>query len=197
MIGELCTYLKNIARYEEGRAQRAYVGLLGCSFILFMITISHAWANIPAAYLACEGANPKEACVITGPQYGACLRDTLCQDPEETAVDECLLCVDACWDLTEGSLCIRPWTGEEGRCEAQAQCTDKPETSFLECMRCIEDINPIIGGETGGGLEGGEEVVLDRGELRGCIPEQGRFGTGVIGLIYILLAVFMRQTQRP
>ena len=183
---------------QKSRAHRAYRSLLALLLSLFAVIISHpARANIPAAYLACEGATPKEACVITGPQYGVCLRDTLCQDPEETSVNECLLCVDACWDLPEGSTCIRPWTGAEGRCEAQEQCTDKPETSFQECVRCVEDITLVIGGETEGGLEDGEEGALDEGELRGCMQERGRIGTAMIGLIYIFFAALMRKTHRP
>lgn len=98
----------------------------------------NVWANIPAAYLACEGAELKADCVMTGPQYGICLKDTLCEDPPETEVNECVLCVDACWGQPEGTSCIRPWTGEEGICEAQQQCTDREETSFQECMRCVE-----------------------------------------------------------
>ena len=97
-----------------------------------------ALANIPAAYLACEGAQEGEPCVMTGPQYGACVRDTLCEDPPETRVNECVLCVDACWAQEEGSSCVRPWTGEEGVCEAQERCTDREETSFTECVRCVE-----------------------------------------------------------
>ena len=103
-----------------------------------MCTFSQsAWSNIPAAYLACEGAEEGVDCVMTGPQYGACVLDTLCSDPSETVVNECLLCVDACWALPEGSECIRPFTGEIGICEAQDRCTDKVETSFQECMRCV------------------------------------------------------------
>lgn len=109
-----------------------------------------AHANIPAAYLACEGAALRESCVMTGPQYGVCLRDTLCEDPQETPVNECVLCVDACWDQDEGTSCVRPWTGEEGVCEAQERCTDREETSFQECMRCVELSEPVSsGGEEG------------------------------------------------
>ena len=175
------------------RTRRAYIALFAFTFIPLMVIIRPAWGNIPAAYLACEGANPKEPCVITGPQYGVCLRDTLCRDPEETSVDECLLCVDACWDLPEGSRCTRPWTGEEGHCEAQEQCTDKPETSFLECMRCVEGIAPVIGGQRGGG----DEATGDGGELRGCVQDRGRFERGAIGLIFMLFALFIRKTQGP
>ena len=109
-------------------------GLLGCTACAW----TDAWANIPAAYLACEGAELREPCVMTGPQYGVCLQDTLCEDPPETPVNECVLCVDACWGQEEGTSCVRPWTGEEGVCEAQERCTDREETSFQECMRCVE-----------------------------------------------------------
>lgn len=112
------------------------------SLTLLVLTCAPAHANIPAAYLACEGAELGESCVMTGPQYGVCVRDTLCEDPEETAVNECVLCVDACWAQEEGTECVRPWTGEEGVCEAQTQCTDREETSFTECVRCVEPPEP-------------------------------------------------------
>ena len=112
--------------------------LVSGSQLLSLITMSRGYANIPAAYLACEDAEPGVACVMTGPQYGACILDTLCTDPEETFVNGCLLCVDECWNGQEGQRCIRPWTGEEGECELQTQCTDRVETSFLECMRCVQ-----------------------------------------------------------
>jgi hypothetical protein len=110
--------------------------------LLSLLSCSPALANIPAAYLACEGAELGEPCVMTGPQYGVCVRDTLCEDPEETVINECVLCVDACWAQEEGSVCVRPWTGEEGVCEAQTQCTDREETSFTECVRCVEPPPP-------------------------------------------------------
>ena len=108
-----------------------------------LLARAHAHANIPAAYLACEGAPLGEPCVMTGPQYGVCLLDALCADPPSTAINECVLCVDACWGLrAEGEGCVRPWTGEEGVCEAQARCTDRAETSFLECVRCVAPSSP-------------------------------------------------------
>ena len=131
------------------------------------------YANIPAAYLACEGAELREDCVMTGPQYGVCLRDTLCEDPPETEVNECVLCVDACWGQEEGTSCVRPWTGEEGVCEAQEQCTDREETSFQECMRCVE-------------------LTLDErspGEGEGCAAggNSGGVFTSMVPLISLLL----------
>ena len=98
---------------------------------------SDALANIPAAYLACEGAPEGSACSLPGPQFGVCVRDTLCVDSEITAVDECVLCVDGCWADVDGASCVRPWSGEEGVCETQDRCTDRIETSFEECRRCV------------------------------------------------------------
>jgi hypothetical protein len=122
---------------KTNRAVRLIMGAALCQ-LLSLSCLSAVEANIPAAYLACEGAELREDCVMTGPQYGVCLRDTLCEDPPETEVNECVLCVDACWGQEEGSSCVRPWTGEVGICEAQDQCTDREETSFQECMRCVE-----------------------------------------------------------
>lgn len=99
---------------------------------------SLAYANIPAAYLACEGAEERAPCSLPGPQYGVCIRDTLCEDPPETSVNECVICVDECWASQDGEECVRPWTGELGVCESQDRCTDKIETSFEECRRCVE-----------------------------------------------------------
>ena len=97
-----------------------------------------SFANIPAAYLACEGAEERAPCALPGPQYGVCITDTLCTDPPETSVNECVICVDECWASQDGLECIRPWTGELGVCESQDRCTDKPETSFEECRRCVQ-----------------------------------------------------------
>ena len=94
-------------------------------------------ANIPAAYLACEGADEGAECSLPGPQFGICVRDVLCDDIAETTVDECVLCVDGCWAGNDGDDCIRPWSGEVGICETQDRCTDPPETSFEECRRCV------------------------------------------------------------
>ena len=111
-----------------------FFSVLSC--LLLIVTCS--WANIPAAYLACEVAQEKEPCALPGPQYGVCILDTLCEDPSETTVNECMICVDECWGSEDGLPCVRPWTGEQGICESQTQCTDKPETSFEECRRCVE-----------------------------------------------------------
>ena len=113
-----------------------FVVYIGYLMLIRMTSI--AYANIPAAYLACEGAMEKAPCSLPGPQFGVCVRDTLCSDPSETSVNECMICVDECWASVDGAGCIRPWTGEEGVCESQDRCTDKPETSFEECRRCVE-----------------------------------------------------------
>ncbi len=105
---------------------------------MFLNHHSVVYANIPAAYLACEGAEERAPCALPGPQYGVCITDTLCTDPPETSVNECVICVDECWASQDGLACVRPWTGEMGVCESQDRCTDKPETSFEECRRCVE-----------------------------------------------------------
>ena len=140
--------MRNKHNFKISRLTLVNKIFIDASLIAFSLMSSHlllptGYANIPAAYLACEDATPGEACVMTGPQYGACVLDTLCTDPEETFVNECLLCVDECWNGIEGQRCIRPWTGEEGECELQSQCTDRTETSFLECMRCVELKPPV------------------------------------------------------
>ena len=109
--------------------------LISNGVVLAVMNVSHA--NIPAAYLACEGAEEGADCALPGPQYGVCTRDTFCVDPPTTSVNECILCVDSCWSNDEGASCVRPWTGEAGICEDQQRCTDKVETSFLECRRCV------------------------------------------------------------
>jgi hypothetical protein len=150
-------------------------------FGLSMVLISHpsALANIPAAYLACEGAQEGEPCVMTGPQYGACLRDTLCEDPPETRVNECVLCVDACWAQGEGSSCVRPWSGEEGVCELQDRCTDREETSFTECVRCVELPPPS----------------KDMRESAGCM--QGAGARERFVLLFALLCVALGLARAP
>lgn len=121
--------------------KRHLKALLLFSFLcVFHVFPSSSLANIPAAYLACDGAEEGEACLLAGPQFGICTRDTLCKDIEETSVNECMLCVDGCWSAEPGDLCVRPWTGEKGICEDQDRCTDKIETSFLECRRCVEGV---------------------------------------------------------
>lgn len=96
-------------------------------------------ANIPTAYLACEGANVGDRCSLPGPEYGTCTRDTLCEDPSDTKINECVLCVDDCWSLENGDACTRRFTGTPGVCQIQMQCTDKIETSFKECQRCVQE----------------------------------------------------------
>ena len=121
---------------EPARWSRSLIVLLTAS-LFSGVLIKEGAANLPAAYLACEGAEPGSPCTLTGPQYGTCTRDTLCEDPPETPVNECVLCVDDCWSREEGASCLRRWTGEAGFCVAQEACTDKVETSFQECNRCV------------------------------------------------------------
>ena len=114
-------------------------------FFIYSLTLDlrPLLANIPTAYLACEGANVGDRCSLPGPEYGTCTRDTLCVDPPDTKINECVLCVDDCWALIEGDSCTRRFTGTPGICQTQMQCTDKEATSFKECQRCVaEDSMP-------------------------------------------------------
>ncbi len=112
--------------------------VLSAILVRLLIAIPLAYANIPSAYLACEGAELGDRCSMPGPQYGTCTRDTLCTDPSETMINECILCVDDCWNLEEGKACTRRFTGTSGVCQLQDLCTDKVETSFQECNRCVD-----------------------------------------------------------
>ncbi|MEZ4432889.1 MAG: hypothetical protein R3F65_10780 [bacterium] len=104
---------------------------------LWLAAPAGARANVPAAFLACEGAADGEPCSMPGPFYGNCVRDTLCTDNPATGPDECLLCVDPCWaGLDAGSYCVR-FDGSDGVCEPQAMCTTDPEKSFAQCNRCV------------------------------------------------------------
>jgi uncharacterized protein (TIGR03382 family) len=96
-----------------------------------------ALANIPAAYFACEGAESGDHCQLPGPTYGNCVLDTLCEDPEDTDVNECLLCVDGCWDSDPDEFCIQR-DGTNGVCQEQDRCTSDPEKSFRQCNRCVD-----------------------------------------------------------
>ena len=102
-------------------------------------------------------------------------------DPPATQVNECLLCVDACWNLPEGSECIRPFTGEMGICEAQDRCTDKLETSFKECMRCVKLING--------------QVPEERDEPEGCRQNAIYSRSFMILVLLIGLYLALRKPQ--
>jgi uncharacterized protein (TIGR03382 family) len=125
-------------------------------FLLLVMSPLVAQANVPAAYLACDGAAEGDACVLVGPQYGKCVRDTLCEPDPEAAVDICLLCVDPCWDQGPDTECVRR-DGTAGVCEAQDRCTDDAEKSFTECNRCVEGratgLDPSSGGCTAADLQ--------------------------------------------
>ena len=96
-----------------------------------------AYANVPAAFYACEDADEGVECHVPGPVYGNCVRDTLCNDDPDTHVDECLLCVDPCWGRDEaGGPCLRR-DRTMGVCELQDRCTSEPVKSFRQCNRCV------------------------------------------------------------
>lgn len=103
---------------------------------LAMGVLRPAQANVPSAYLACAHAEPGDACTLVGPEYGACVLDTLCTPNRDLDVNNCLLCVDPCWDQAPNTACTRR-DGTPGVCEVQDRCTDDPYKSFAECNRCV------------------------------------------------------------
>lgn len=147
--------------------------LLGLSLALYAFTPS-SYANIPAAYLACEGALEGAECSLPGPQYGICVRDTLCEDITETTVDECVLCVDGCWAGKDGDECVRPWSGDPGICETQDLCTDPPETSFEECRRCVLPLD-----------------TKDTPSTEGCIQDRPSHVHSIVILIWFMMIYFV------
>ena len=125
--------------------------------IVSLIALSghSAMANIPSAYFACEGASEQDECQVPGPRFGNCVLDTLCEDPPNTDVNECLLCVDGCWGRPSGGSCRR-FDGTMGVCEQQDRCTTDPEKSFNQCNRCVKmPSNGPQGGENTGGMGAG------------------------------------------
>ena len=110
--------------------------------MLFGLLSSSALANVPASYFACEGLTDGYRCRMTGPFFGRCTLDTLCEedpnDPALASINECLLCVDECWSRALDEQCIIPRTGERGVCIQIPDCTPDPEKSFLQCQRCGE-----------------------------------------------------------
>ena len=145
-------------------------------------------ANIPAAYLACEGAEERSNCSLPGPQFGVCIRDVLCEDIEETSVDECVLCVDGCWAGRDGDDCIRPWTGEMGICETQDRCTDPPETSFEECRRCVLPLDSRVNVDEHDSAES---------TTRGCLQTYGSERSSMLVLVWLILLIcFMIKRPR-
>ena len=129
--------------------------------ILLLILVTPAAANVPAAFFACEGADPGDPCNKPGPEYGACVLDTLCTDDPDTEVNECLLCVDPCWaGLEAGSFCVR-FDGQDGICAPQDQCTTDPDKSFAQCNRCVRgDIARTEPGEGGCAATPGRARVI-------------------------------------
>ncbi len=95
-------------------------------------------ANVPAAYIPCEGATDRDDCRLPGYGYGGCVLDTLCTDDVGSAspFNECLLCGDPCRGLEMGSRCLLP-DASLGLCHDKPDCEDDPERSFRECGRCV------------------------------------------------------------
>ena len=110
-----------------------------CCTALVLLS-SLALANVPASYFACEGLTDGFRCRMTGPFFGRCTLDTLCEeDPDNESlanINECILCVDECWSRELGAQCIIARTGERGLCTQIPDCTPDPEKSFFQCQRC-------------------------------------------------------------
>ena len=109
--------------------------------VLWLLLLgAEAMANVPASYFACEGLADGYRCRMTGPFFGRCTLDTLCEDDEETeslsSINECLLCVDECWSREIGAQCLIPLNGERGVCEEIPNCTPDDDKSFFVCQRC-------------------------------------------------------------
>ncbi len=107
--------------------------------VVTCLSASTAWANVPAAYLPCEGLGDGDACQFTGYGEGACVLDTLCDDHEVAgcpACDKCLLCGDPCRGLEPGGACVLS-DGGEGTCARRTGCTDDVRFSFDECNHCL------------------------------------------------------------
>jgi MYXO-CTERM domain-containing protein len=137
-----------------------------------------AEANVPASFLACEGAADGEPCSMPGPFYGNCVRDTLCTDNPATDPDECLLCVDPCWAaLPAGSYCVR-FDGRDGICEPQSMCTPDPAKSFAQCNRCVEGDIARTDPESGGcaaAVSSGDTLVAGAAWLMLLLVGAGQF----------------------
>ena len=117
------------------------VDKLRLSLVFFSVLFgTEVLANVPASYFACEGLVDGYRCRMTGPFFGRCTEDTLCEDDEEieslVGINECLLCVDECWSRAIGDQCVIPLTGERGVCEAIPNCTPDDSKSFFVCQRC-------------------------------------------------------------
>ncbi len=85
---------------------RPGLGAFGISLLL--AAAAPARANVPAAYLPCEGLGDGDACQFSGLGDGACVLDTLCADHEVAGCpdcDKCLLCGDPCRGLNPGDAC--------------------------------------------------------------------------------------------
>jgi hypothetical protein len=110
------------------------------AILLLVFLGANAQANVPASYFACEGLDDGFRCRMTGPFFGRCTLDTLCEeDPDNVSlqsINECLLCVDECWSRELGAQCIIARTGDRGVCTQIPDCTPDLEKSFRQCQRC-------------------------------------------------------------
>lgn len=117
--------------------------LLPALLLAVALAPGHARANVPAAYLPCEGLADGDACQFSGYGEGACVLDSLCTDSEVAgcpACDKCLLCGDPCRGLAPDDACTLPGGGD-GTCKRRAGCTDDTRFSFDECNHCLPHEN--------------------------------------------------------
>jgi MYXO-CTERM domain-containing protein len=198
----------------------ARLGALGLSLLLAAAT--PARANVPAAYLPCEGLGDGDACQFSGLGDGACVLDTLCADHEVAGCpdcDKCLLCGDPCRGLNPGDACTLS-DGGDGTCKRRAGCTDDVRFSFDECNHCLPHENADCALHQGGvGHWERHEGVCPVGGVPDddlcweCMPGAGqsvkaesggcsvglaadRAAYGVWGLVAVALAVGARR-RRP
>ncbi len=119
--------------------------------ILLLLSALPAYANIPAAFFACEDIAAGEPCQRpAGIAGGRCVLDTFCTTDEIPDVEECLLCHDACFGQEVDTACIQA-NGEPGVCIVLGPdvCTENERTSFKECHRCDTGETPATEPESG------------------------------------------------
>ncbi len=187
-------------------------------FFTCICTAAHA--NVPAAYLPCEGAADGDDCQMSG-RSGACVLDTVCTDHVVlacTECDKCLLCGDPCRGLEPGDTCTMG-DGTDGTCKHRAGCTDDPKYSFDECNHCLPhaqaDCQMYEGGtghweQTSGACLGAADLPDDdlcwkclpgpgesvKAKSGGCQSGRG-LADGAAGVAWLLLAgLVVRELRR-
>ena len=157
-------------------------GLRTLLIVLMLIGVNESRANVPASYFACEGLSDGYRCRMTGPFFGRCTVDTLCEDDEETpsvsGINECLLCVDECWSRDIGDECVMSRSGKRGLCARIPDCTPDESKSFLVCQRC----------------EPGDLVRI--APVDACSSGMNASRLGVYGLLMVLLFLNLKTGKK-